>query len=291
MYLRTLTLFLVTSLWSAHGMGMDVDSLWDYSNPQLSERRFLDTLNGLHDQEIILKTQIARSYGLRGDFAHARSILSELEPGIAKASPEARARYQIELGRTMVSAAHPADSLKATDRAAARAAVLKAASILEGTQLDSLRIDAWQMLAIVETDPAKQLKWLYQALSLAESSTQATAAEWQAALLHSTGLVTHQQHRYDEALYWFTRAEQVRRSKDNQEATWISSWMVGWTLRYLDRTDEALQTQTRLEQERQVAGKPSPFVYDELVLLYKKKGNQERADFYTKQRSALKVGS
>jgi tryptophan halogenase len=41
---RTLTIFLVACLWSAHGMAMNVDSLWDYSNPQASEKRFREAL-------------------------------------------------------------------------------------------------------------------------------------------------------------------------------------------------------------------------------------------------------
>ena len=43
------------------------------------------------DDAIILQTQIARSYGLRGDFAKAREVLKGLEPQLPAAGAEARA--------------------------------------------------------------------------------------------------------------------------------------------------------------------------------------------------------
>jgi hypothetical protein len=42
----------------------------------------------------------------------------------------------------------------------------------------------------------------------------------------------------------------------------------------------------RLEREREAAGAPSPYVFEELELLYRTKGARERADHYAELRRA-----
>jgi hypothetical protein len=76
-----------------------------------SEQRFRDALaTSTGDDALILQTQIARTYGLRNDFPKAREILRGIEPELAFAGAEARARHALETGRTYASAAHPAAS-------------------------------------------------------------------------------------------------------------------------------------------------------------------------------------
>ena len=92
-------------------MAIDLNPLWNFDNPGQSEQRFraaLATATG--DDAIILQTQIARSYGLRGDFPKAREILKDLERQLTAAGAEARARHLLELGRTYASAAHPPET-------------------------------------------------------------------------------------------------------------------------------------------------------------------------------------
>ena len=67
-------------------MAIDLAPLWDFSKPELSEQRLraaLATANG--DDALILQTQIARTYGLRRDFARAREILGSFDPQIETA--------------------------------------------------------------------------------------------------------------------------------------------------------------------------------------------------------------
>jgi hypothetical protein len=72
----------------------------------------------------------------------------------------------------------------------------------------------------------------------------------------------------------------LREKGEDVQAKRIAHWMVAWTLRALNRTDEALEIQLRLERERQAAGAPSAYVFEELELLYLAKGDRERADHY-----------
>jgi hypothetical protein len=71
-------------------MAPDVSSLWDFSDPQVSEMRFRQALAvATGDDALILRTQIARTYGLRRNFEEARTILAGVQESVPSASPEA----------------------------------------------------------------------------------------------------------------------------------------------------------------------------------------------------------
>src|SRR5512139_4055700 len=142
-------------LLTAPAMAIDLAPLWDYDKPALSEERFRAALAGAQgDDALILKTQIARTYGLRRDFARARELLVELEPHLAKAGPEAQVRYWLGLGRTWGSATHKPDELTPQAKAQARQAYDRALAIAKAAQLDALAIDTLHMYAFIDTDPA-----------------------------------------------------------------------------------------------------------------------------------------
>ena len=98
---RAYALFALLLIGAPPAMAIDLASLWDFDDPVLSEQRFrgaLATASG--DDALILQSQIARTHGLRGDFASARQILRSIEPQVAAAGAEARVRFALELGRT-----------------------------------------------------------------------------------------------------------------------------------------------------------------------------------------------
>jgi tetratricopeptide (TPR) repeat protein len=280
-----LAVSLVTTASTA--MAIDLNPLWNFDDPGQSEQRFraaLATATG--DDAIILQTQIARSYGLRGDFAKAREILKGLEPQLLAAGAEARTRHSLELGRTYASAAHPPETQTSAAKEQAREAYQRAYEVAKRGELDGLAVDALHMLAFVDTEPADQLKWGQQALAIAQASSQPAAKKWEASLRNNIGYALHQLGRYDEALDQFKQAVVLREKGEDAQATRIAHWMVGWTLRALNRTDEALEIQLRLEREREAAGAPSPYVFEELELLYRTKGDRERADHYAELKKA-----
>ena len=280
-----LAVSLVTTASTA--MAIDLNPLWNFDDPGQSEQRFraaLATATG--DDAIILQTQIARSYGLRGDFAKAREILKGLEPQLLAAGAEARTRHSLELGRTYASAAHPPETQTSAAKEQAREAYQRAYEVAKRGELDGLAVDALHMLAFVDTEPAAQLKWGQQALAIAQASSQPAAKKWEASLRNNIGYALYQLGRYDEALDQFKQAVVLREKGEDAQATRIAHWMVGWTLRALNRTDEALEIQLRLEREREAAGAPSPYVFEELELLYRTKGDRERADYYAELKKA-----
>jgi hypothetical protein len=56
--------------------------------------------------------------------------------------------------------------------------------------------------------------------------------------------------------------------------------MVAWTLRALGKMDEALEIQLRLERECDAAKKPDRYVFEELEILYRARGDAPRAKHY-----------
>lgn len=271
---------------AAPALAIDVDPLWDFSAPAASEQRMraaLATARG--DDALIVQTQIARTYGLRGDFARAQDILDAIAPQIAKAGAEARVRHALESGRTLSSATHPPALQTPEVKARAKVAYLQAYETARNAKLDALAIDALHMLAFADTAPADQLKWNRQALALVEASTQPAAKRWEASLRNNTGYALHELGRYDEALVEFRRALALRERGDDAQATRVAWWMIAWTLRAQARNDEALAIQLRLEREGEAAGAPDPYVFEELEILYRERGDAAAAARYAARRA------
>ncbi len=270
-------------------MTVDVASLWDFTQPDLSEERFRAALHGAQkDDTLILTTQIARTFGLRRDFARAREILAAIEGDIAGASAEARSRYWLELGRTYASAAHPpaaADDGRALE--AARGYYARALACAREGGEDGLAIDAIHMLAFVDTAPADQLQWGQRALAVCLASSQPAAMRWQASIRNNVGYALHLLGRYQEALDEFMVARELRVQKGDPELIGVADWMIAWTLRAMARIDEALEIQLRLEREYQARGEPSRYVFEELELLYRELGQEDLARDYRNKRDAL----
>ncbi len=265
-------------------MAIDLVPLWDFSQPELSEQRFRAALaTARADDVLILQTQIARTYGLRRNFARAQEILRSVEAQVATAGAEARVRHQLEFGRTLASAKHAAESQTAAVKEQARSSYLRALEDAQANQLDALAIDALHMLAFVDTAPADQLKWGEQALAIALASSQPAARQWEASLRNNIGVALHQLQRYDEALVQFRQAVVLRERAGDENTTRVAHWMIGWTLRALNRLDEALEIQLRLQRECEAAGVPDPYVFDELEALARARGDDVLAQQYAER--------
>jgi tetratricopeptide (TPR) repeat protein len=269
-------------------MAIDLSPLVDFSKPELSEQRLRAALATANiDDALILQTQIARTCGLRRDFARAREILGSIEPQIQTASTEARVYHALELGRTLVSATHPPESQTLEAKELARSAYLRAFALAKAERFDGLAVDALHMLAFVDTAPLDQLKWGQEALAIVETSPQPSAKKWEASLRNNAGYALHQLGRYDEALGQFRQAVVLRERGKDTEATRAAHWMVAWTLRALDRLDEALEIQLRLERECDAAGAPDTYIFEELEILYRGSGDEVRAEQYSEKRKSV----
>ncbi|MBB4012614.1 hypothetical protein [Niveibacterium umoris] len=268
-------------------MALDVSALWDFGKPELSEQRFRAALaNASADEALILQTQIARSYGIRKDFVRAREILATIADAAKRASPEVRVRYALELGRTWASATHPPESQTPETRETARRLYTEAFETARDAHLDDLAIDALHMMAFVDTAPDAQLTWDLKAVAYMDASPQAEAKRWEGSLRNNVGYALHLQGRYDEAMTQFQLALAARERDGKAENIRIAWWMIAWTLRAQQHIDQALAIQLRLERECAAAGEPDPYVFEELELLYRAKGDEARAAAYAAKRKA-----
>ena len=110
--MRTMTALLLACLLGgtmAHADELpDFDRMWDYSKPDETETRFREVLakaeaSGNLDYELQLRTQIARTFGLRGKFDEAHAELDEVEKRLTDEVPVAHVRYLLERGRAFNS--------------------------------------------------------------------------------------------------------------------------------------------------------------------------------------------
>ncbi len=262
-------------------MALDVSSLWDHSKPALSEQRFRAALaSASGDDALVLQTQIARTYGIRKDFARAREILTAIQDPVKSASPEAQVRYFLELGRTYASATHPPEAQTPENKATARSLYTQAFETAQKARLDGLAIDALHIMAFVDTQAKDQLDWDLKALAYMEGSSQSEARKWEGSLRNNVGYAKHLLGQYDEALIQFRLSLAAHERTGSVRAARIAHWMIAWTLRVQGKFQEAIDIQLHLEREWAQAGDPDPYVFEELEHLYRATKDTARADSY-----------
>lgn len=290
---RAAALLLATTAFAATfsaRAAVDVDALWDFSNPALSEQRFRDALAGAKgDDALILTTQIARTRGLRRDLEGAKQVLKAAEPQLAGAGAEARARHALEWGRSHISAVTRPDERTPENLATARAAYERALAIANDGRLDELAIDAVHMMAFVDTAPADQLRWNEQALARVLASTQPGGRKWEASIRNNLGLSLHGLGRHADSLPHFERALALRESAGARPRTvYVARWLLARALRLSGRLDDALAQQILLEGQMHVVGDPDPYVLEELEQIHRARGDEARAAAYALRLAAAR---
>jgi len=268
-------------------MAIDITKLWDFSDPKISETRFRQAMvEASADDRLILLTQVARSYGLRKEFSEARDILASIEPSISQASAEAQTHYRLELGRTYASPAHSKESRTVENDKKAKDSYMSAFETAKNAHLDTLAIDALHMMPFVASEPESQLKWNLKAIDYMERSSQADAKRWEGSLRNNLGYAKHLSGEYDDALTQFQLSLAAYDRDGKVDAVRIAHWMIAWTLRAQKKYPQAIEIQLRLEREFQDAGNPDPYVFEELVQLYRETGNHKLELHYREKYNA-----
>jgi len=143
----------------------DFDKLWDHAQPAETERKFSEILpiaeaSGDASYLAQLLTQIARTQGLQGKFNDAHATLDRVEKILTPEVKLAKVRYCLELGRVFNSSG---------DRVRAMAQFAKAAALAQIDKFNRFAIDAIHMVAIAETDPAKQVEYNLIGIKMVEA--------------------------------------------------------------------------------------------------------------------------
>lgn len=236
----------------------DVDTLWDYEHPELSESRFRQLLTQIAPESPLyleLLTQIARAQGLQRHFAEAHQTLDTVQQSLPETPSRATVRYLLERGRVFNSSAQ-------LDQA--QPLFLQAWELAQSLGEDFYAVDAAHMLGIAE--PAeRQLAWNLRALQWAEQSSDPRAKRWLGSLYNNIGWTYHTQRQYRNALTSFQQAVAWRAEQGQIREEQIARWCVARTLRSLDRVEEALEIQRTLAAELERTEESDGYVYEELA--------------------------
>ena len=248
---------------------VDVDALWNIDDPAASELRFREALtNASGDDALILRTQIARTLGLRQRYDESQRELDAIEPALAAAGIEPRVRAWLERGRTLRSSGKPADAIPLFVRAFATA---------DAARLERLAADALHMIALAEPQLEERIAWNRRTIAYAQRASDARAQGWQAAAQNNIGSDLRDAGRLDESLAAFREALVAYERKGRADEIRVARWQIANVLRLKGQRDEALAMQLALERDAAATGEPDPYVYDELVLLQRASGNEKLA--------------
>ena len=237
----------------------ELDRLWDFDDPEGSERRFAELVpraRDEHDGAFLAEclTQLARARGILRRFDEADSTLDDAEAALRPEDARARARILLERGRV-------ANTAEREGRG--RACFLAAWDVARAFGEDALAVDAAHMLGIVEP-PDLAREWNERAMELARGSYDPAAQRWLASLANNMGWARHDAGAYDEALALFTLALAERKRQDDPARTRIARWCVARCLRSLGRTEEALAEQRALAAELDAVGEIDEHVTTEI---------------------------
>jgi len=255
---------------AAQATTIDVDALWNYGDPAASEARFREALvSARGDDALILRTQIARTLGLRKRFEDAERELEAVQAQMAQAGPEVGVRLALERGRWLRSSGRPAGSVAWFERAFEQA---------DAARLERLAADALHMVALAVPTLDERMAWNRRTIDYARKASDPKARGWEAPALNNVGSDLREAGRLDESLAAFREALAAYERTGRADGIRFARWQVANVLRLLGRRDEALAQQLALERDAAAANAPDPYVYDELALLHAAVGQADAAE-------------
>jgi tetratricopeptide (TPR) repeat protein len=233
---------------------IDPRPLWDFDDPAASGERFLDAAEHADEPDkTSWLTQYVRALGLQEKYDEALKILDRLHCD----APEAATYLALERGRVLRSSGRVEES---------RPHFESAAALARSGGLEALHVDALHMVALA-APPEEQLALNEAALSVARTSTDRRAQDWDASLLNNIGMTHADAGDYSAALAAFEEALAARERIGDPATIRVAKWMIGWTYRNLGRREEALEIQRALKEELDSLGDTDTYVDDELALL------------------------
>jgi tetratricopeptide (TPR) repeat protein len=259
-----------------------IDELWDYNDPEQSERRFAEKLATLgpseSDVRLELQTQIARAQGLQRRFALAHATLDEVDRSGPR-SARIRTRSALERGRVLNSSGDP------------KAAIPHFEEALEVAQVAGdagLAVDAAHMIAIAVPEPKAKLEWNQRALTMARNSTDRRAQNWVGSLLNNIGWVHFDAGRYEDAMRAFEDELRWLEPRGDQRKISIARYSIGRVLRAQGKFEEALSLQRELDHELSASGDQDPYVLEEIAESLAALGRtQEARPFFARAHAGL----
>lgn len=248
-------------------------TLWDYDEPAETRERFeairqQAEQSGDREYYLSLLTQIARTYGLEGNFDPSHALLDTVASALSDDMPVARVNYLLERGRAFRSGGDPAKALSL---------FTEAFDLAAATHQDYLAIDAAHMAALAVDSADTRMAWSMKGIALAESSSDSRARHWLGSIYNNVGWDYHDRGAYDTALTMFEKALTAREEESKQGPIDIAKWCIARTYRSQGRIDDAFAIQTALRDAHEKSGDDDGYVHEELGELYLLKNDSTKA--------------
>ena len=214
----------------------ELDALWDYGKPAEKRAKFEELLaNSEGDFVAEILTQIARCYGLEGNFKLADEALDAAD---SKASVGSVAAMRAVLERGRVRRTSKTEGAVPLFQQAESMAHEIGASFYE--------VDAIHMRALVEPDAESITS---KGIQIAESSEDPRCRRWRIALNSNIGWNRHDAGDYDSALPAFRAALAAAEEWGEASRINVAYWSIARCLRSMGRIEEALSMQLDLAED------------------------------------------
>lgn len=242
----------------------DFDAAWNYNAPVKTREAFAAILAEAGEGAPLawtleLKTQIARTHGLVGEFDEAHALLDTIEPALGNDMTRPRIRYLLERGRALNSSG---------EKEQAKPLFVEAWELGEKAGEDFLAVDAAHMVAIAAADGAEANRWNHIGLDLARGSKDSSARSWVGSLTNNMGWTAFDAGKLDEALALFEESRDHFLHRDLADRARIARWSIARVQREQGMIDEALALQLEIQAENEAAGTPDGYCFEELGELY-----------------------
>lgn len=252
----------------------DFDAAWNYGAPVKTREKFLMLLetaggNAPLTWRLELKTQIARTHSLTGEFSEAHEILDAMEPAISDDMTRVRIRHLLERGRAFNS-----------DGNAERAKSLFVAAykLSKTAGEDFLAVDAAHMVAIAAADGVEANQWNIIGLDHARQSEDQRARGWVGSLTNNMGWTAFDAGELEDALALFEESRDNFLSRDIPARARVARWSIARVKREQGKIDQALAIQLEIRGENETAEEPDGYNFEELGELYLLKNDRDQSE-------------
>lgn len=235
---------------------------WNFEDPAASETVFRQLAARAHSasDHIVANTQVARALGLQKQFAKAHELLSELNG----ATDLDRAWVQLETGRVHKDEGKLVEAGKCFEQASQLA--IWPISSQANEMAEHLRIDALHMYAMLLT-PWEEASFLEELVQEAKATRTAAGAKWLPSLYNNIGYSWAAVGGWNDALTNFELSLNAAKLLRDSKRIFPARYAIGFALRNLGRTEEALAHMTQLQKDLLAAGRSDQFVAAELAIL------------------------
>lgn len=242
----------------------DFDAAWNYDAPVKTREAFTVILAEAGEGAPLvwtleLKTQIARTHSLVGEFDEAHALLDMIEPALGNDMTRARIRYLLERGR-----AHNSSG----EKEQAKPLFVEAWELGEKAGEDFLAVDAAHMVAIAAADDIEANRWNNVGLDRARQSEDERTRGWVGSLTNNMGWTAFDAGELKEALALFEESRDHFLQRDLVDRARIARWSIARVQREQGKLDEALALQLEIQAENEAAGTPDGYCFEELGELY-----------------------